>query len=94
MIDNFIRTKNAKNVAYLDTIKTVATENGFVFNIVLFENKLTNKNFYELRLGYLENENTTPVITLYASENFDNINNYLSMLEFKASEIYNFKKSK
>ena len=91
MINNFISTKNNKNLHYLDTINTVATKNGFVFNIVDFHNEITNKSIYELRMGYLEQEDITPVITLYKNENYQKVLYYLKSITSNASEIYIFK---
>lgn len=91
MINNFIKTKNDKNLQYLDTINTVATENGFVFNIIEWHNDLTNKPIYDLRMGYLEQQDTTPVITLYKNENYQKVLDYLNTITTNASEIYIFK---
>ena len=91
MINNFIRTKNNKNLQYLDTLKTVVTKNGFVFNIVDFHNEITNKSIYELRMGYLEQEDITPVITLYKNENYQKVLDYLNNITSNASELYIFK---
>ena len=90
MINNFISTKNNKNLHYLDTINTVVTKNGFVFNIVDFYNEITNKSIYELRMGYLEQEDITPVITLYKNENYQKVLDYLKSITSNASEIYIF----
>lgn len=91
MINNFISTKNNKNLNYLDTLKTVVTKNGFVFNIIDFYNEITNKSIYELRMGYLEQEGITPVITLYKNENYQKVLDYLKSITSNASEIYIFK---
>lgn len=91
MINDFISTKNKKNLHYLDTINTVATENGFVFNIIAFHSETTNKPIYELRMGYLEQEDITPVITLYKNENYQKVLDYLNNITTNASEIYIFK---
>ena len=90
MINNFIETKNNKNLQYLDTINTTATENGFVFNIIAWHNVLTNKPLYELRMSYLEQQNTTPVITLYKDENYQKVLDYFNTIMTNASEIYIF----
>lgn len=91
MINDFISTKNNKNLHYLDTVNTVVTENGFVFNIIAFHSEITNKPIYELRIGYLEQEDITPVITLYKNENYQKVLDYLNNIITNASEIYIFK---
>lgn len=91
MINNFIKIKNDKNLQYLDTINTIVTNNGFVFNIADFNDKITNKSIYELRMGYLGQEDKTPVITLYKNENYQKVLNYLNTITTNASEIYIFR---
>lgn len=42
-------------------------------------------------MGYLEQEDITPVITLYKNENYQKVLDYLNNIITNASEIYIFK---
>lgn len=88
MISTLTKTQNNENVEYLDTLFTHSTRNGFVFNIILFEDTDTTETFYELRLGYLNDINATPVITLYTAYNYDEVAEYCAKLISNASDIY------
>lgn len=90
MISTLTKTQNNENVKYLDTLFTHSTRNGFVFNIIAFENTEEHEKFYELRLGYLEDVNATPVITLYTADNYLEIAEYCNELISNASDIYVF----
>ena len=90
MISEIIKTKNAKTLVYYDTPYTKATENGFVFNIIEWRDKSTNQEVYEVRLGYLGDEEITPVITLYKANKYSAAIDYLKAIENNASDIYIF----
>ena len=90
MISEIIKTKNAKTLAYYDTPYTKATENGFVFNIIEWRDKSTNNEVYEVRLGYLGDEEITPVLTLYKASKYSAAIDYLKTIENNASDIYIF----
>ena len=90
MISEIIKTKNAKTLVYYDTPYTKVTENGFVFNIIEWRDKSTNNEVYEVRLGYLGDEEITPVITLYKANKYSAAIDYLKAIENNASDIYIF----
>ena len=90
MISEIIKTKNARTLAYYDTPYTKATENGFVFNIIEWRDKSTNNEVYEVRLGYLGDEEITPVLTLYKANKYSAAIDYLKTIEHNASDIYIF----
>lgn len=83
---------NPANYEYIDTLRTVALDNGFVFNLIQWQDAISKKPFYEIRLGYLNDLKTTPVVTLYKNTNPVATKNYWDTLMDNASDIYLFNK--
>lgn len=83
---------NPKNYQYIDTLRTIALDNDFVFNLIQWLDAVSEKPFYEIRLGYLRNTKITPVITLYRHTDPVATKNYWDTLIDNISDLYLFKK--
>lgn len=87
-----VANSNPQDYQYIDTLRTIGLDNGFVFNLIQWHSSFTEKTFYEIRLGYLRKENETPVITLYRCVSPVKVKNYWDTLIDNASDLYLFNK--
>lgn len=85
-----LKTQNDKNLAWLDCIYAKKFDNDFILNIHIFRNNETQKNLYSLRLGYLGQENKTPVLTLFEAEEYKKVFDYCRNFENNLKDIYIF----
>ena len=55
---------------WLDCLYTKTFKNGYVLNIHKWKNEKIDKNFYDVRLGWLNAPNVTPVLILLKTDTY------------------------
>ena len=87
--ENTLAKENAKNYSWWDCLKTFKFANDYILNLHLFKDLNTNKPFYEIRIGNLQDKNNN-VLTLYKTTDivnaYDYFNNFINNIE----NVYTF----
>lgn len=87
--EDTLNFKNDENYSWGNSIKDFKFANGYILNLHLFVDNNTKEEFYEIRIGNLQDKNNN-VLTLYKTTDIVNAYDYFNNFINNIQNVYTF----